>query len=71
MSAASVVACGECDLLQRVPPVPAGGKAHCPRCGFTLATRPTDPIDRPLALTVTAAVVAFCAMPVAGAIRAP
>jgi len=57
MSTAPVVACRECDLLQRVPPLPAGGKAHCPRCGFTLAARRTDPIERPLALAVTAAIV--------------
>jgi paraquat-inducible protein A len=51
------VACPDCDLLHRVPPLPPGGKARCVRCGSTLATRPTDPIDRPLALTVAAAIV--------------
>jgi len=57
MSAAPAVACRECDLLQRVPPLPVGGKARCPRCGYTLAARPADPIDRPLALAITAAIV--------------
>jgi paraquat-inducible protein A len=57
MSASPIVACRECDLLQRVPPLPVGGKARCPRCGFTLAARPADPIDRPLALAITAAIV--------------
>lgn len=51
------VACADCDLLQRVPPIDPGGKACCPRCGYVLATRPSDPIDGPLALTVTAAIV--------------
>ena len=51
------VACPECDLLQRVPELPRGAKARCARCGSTLAVRPTDPINRPLALTLTAAVV--------------
>src|SRR5512144_2405487 len=51
------VACSECDLLQRLPELPPGGKARCPRCGHTLATQPSDPLDRPLALTLTAAVV--------------
>jgi paraquat-inducible protein A len=51
------VACSECDLLQRLPELPPGGKARCPRCGSTLATRPRDPLDRPLALTLTAAIV--------------
>jgi paraquat-inducible protein A len=51
------VACEECDLLQRLPEVPRGGKARCPRCGNTIATRPVDPLDRPLALTIAAAIV--------------
>jgi paraquat-inducible protein A len=51
------VACPDCDLLQRLPELPPGGKARCPRCGHTLATQPTDPVDRPLALTLAAAIV--------------
>jgi paraquat-inducible protein A len=51
------VACPDCDLLQRIPPLPPRGKARCPRCGNVLATEPTDPIDRPLAFTITAIVV--------------
>jgi len=51
------VACPDCDLLQRLPELPSGGKARCPRCGHVLATRPADPLDRPLALTVAAAIV--------------
>jgi paraquat-inducible protein A len=51
------VACPDCDLLQRMPPLPPGGKARCSRCGYSLATRPTDPLELPLALTVTAAIV--------------
>jgi len=50
------VACPECDLLQHLPELPPGGKARCARCGNTLATQPTDPLDRPLALTLTAAI---------------
>ncbi|HME93670.1 MAG TPA: paraquat-inducible protein A [Methylomirabilota bacterium] len=49
-------ACHGCDLLQRIPRLPPGGKARCRRCGETLATRPADPLDRPLALTLAAAV---------------
>ncbi len=52
-----IVACPDCDLLQRLPELPPGGKARCPRCGQTLATQPTDPLDRALALTITAAIV--------------
>ncbi|MCC7218775.1 MAG: paraquat-inducible protein A [Burkholderiales bacterium] len=50
------VACRCCDLLQRVPPLPRGGKARCVRCGQLLATRPADPLDAPLALTIAAAI---------------
>lgn len=50
-------ACPACDLLQRIPLLPSGGKARCPRCGEALARRPADPIDRPLALTLAAAIV--------------
>ena len=48
------VACHECDLLQVLPELPAGGKASCSRCGCTLATRPVDPMERPLALAIAA-----------------
>jgi len=48
------VACPHCDLLQGIPPLPPGGTARCARCGSTIATRSTDPIDRPLAFTFAA-----------------
>ena len=51
------VACPECDLLQRLPELPPGGKAKCSRCGNTVAARPSASTDRALALTVTAAIV--------------
>jgi paraquat-inducible protein A len=54
---AMTVACAEYDLLQSVPELPPGGKARCARCGSTVATRLIDPVDRPLALTVAAAIV--------------
>lgn len=50
------IACRSCDLLQRIPALPAGGKARCVRCGQTLAIRPADPLDAPLALALAAAV---------------
>jgi len=55
------IACPDCDLLQHLPELPPGGKARCPRCGWTVATRITDPIDRPLALTVTALIMLIIA----------
>lgn len=48
------LACPECDLLQRLPDLPPGGRARCARCGRTLAARGYDPIGRPLALSVAA-----------------
>ena len=53
----NIVACPECDLLQRIPSLPPGGKARCSRCGCKMATNKTDSLDRTLALTVAAAVV--------------
>ena len=57
----STVACPGCDLLQGIPPLPPGGKARCPRCGETLASRPAGSLDRPLALTLAAAIVLIVA----------
>jgi len=57
----STVACPGCDLLQRIPPLPPGGKARCPRCGESLASRPAGSLDRPLALTLAAAILLIVA----------
>ena len=51
------VACPDSDLLQTIPELPPGGKARCARCACNLASRLAEPIDLPLALTVTAAIV--------------
>src|SRR5262245_6238819 len=53
---AETIACEECDLLLRLPAVPPGAKARCPRCGSTLMSRSSDPLDRPLALAIAAAI---------------
>jgi len=55
------LACPDCDLLQVLPALPPGAKARCMRCGRNLATWTPDPIERPLALTVTALVVLIVA----------
>ena len=57
MAIPETVACPDCDLLQNIPPLGHGEKARCTRCGHTLAMRSSDPLDRPLALTVTAIIV--------------
>jgi paraquat-inducible protein A len=55
------IACPECDLLQHLPELPPGGKARCPRCGWVVKTRTIDPLDRPLALTITALIALIIA----------
>ncbi len=50
------IACPDCDLLQDIPSLDHGDRARCARCSQILATAPHDPIDRPLALTLTAAI---------------
>ena len=54
--ALDTIACPDCDLQQAIPPLPPGGSAQCARCRATIARNPIDPIDRPLALAVAAAV---------------
>jgi paraquat-inducible protein A len=53
----NLVACPDCDLLQRIPSLPPGGTARCPRCNRTVADNKRSSLDRLLALTVTALIV--------------
>lgn len=53
----SLIACHECDLLQREIALPEGGTACCRRCGATLYRSIPDGFDRTLAYMLTAAVV--------------
>jgi len=53
---ADIVACPECDLLQRIPALPPGGTACCPRCGRKLATCKPGSLERTTALAVAAAI---------------
>ena len=55
------IACPDCDLLQRLPELPPGGKGRCPRCGWTVGSRSANPIDLPLALTITALILLIVA----------
>jgi paraquat-inducible protein A len=54
---APLVACHECDLLQREAPLPRGGVARCGRCGAELYRNHPESLERTLALTVGAAVL--------------
>jgi paraquat-inducible protein A len=52
-----LVGCRQCDLLQRVPVLAAGARAHCPRCDEDIARGPTDSVNRALPLTLTALIL--------------
>jgi len=51
-----IVACPDCDLLQRIPALSSGGAACCPRCGRKLATCNPGSLERTMALAVAAAI---------------
>lgn len=52
---AQLIACHDCDLLQREIPLKPGCAASCIRCGAVLYRNATDSIDRTLAYTLAAA----------------
>jgi paraquat-inducible protein A len=54
---ASLVACPNCDLMQRMPAVAPGESVRCVRCETELWRRKTDSLNRTLALTITALVL--------------
>lgn len=51
------IACHECDLVQDIPPMPAGTTAKCVRCGSVLFSAKVDSIDRTLAWTTASLVL--------------
>ena len=53
----NLVACPDCDLLQRIPSLPPGETARCVRCGRTLATCKPGSLERTAALTAAAAIL--------------
>jgi paraquat-inducible protein A len=53
----ALVACPDCDLLQRLPDLEPGASARCPRCDHELWRRREDSLDRTLALTMAAAIL--------------
>jgi paraquat-inducible protein A len=54
---AALVACGQCDLLQRLPDLAVGAAARCPRCDAELWRRGGDPLQRTLALALAAGIL--------------
>jgi paraquat-inducible protein A len=57
MDVSRVMACHECDLLQREVRLSRGGTARCRRCGAVLYRDIPDGLDRALAFAVAAAVM--------------
>src|SRR5258705_5930706 len=57
MADAALIACPDCDLLQRIPEVPAGASVRCPRCDKELWRHRVDSFNRTLALTLAALVL--------------
>ena len=54
---AHIIACHDCDLLQREIPLKPGCAASCRRCGAVLYRNATDSIERTLAYSLAAAVL--------------
>ena len=52
-----LVACHDCDLLQKLPLLSTGEVARCSRCKATLYSRKKDPLVRSLALALTALIL--------------
>jgi paraquat-inducible protein A len=57
VAGASLLACPDCDLVQRLPELEPGASARCPRCDFELWRRRDDSHHRTLPLTLAAAVL--------------
>jgi len=51
----SLLACPDCDLLQRLPDLEPGASARCPRCNFEIWRRRDTARHRTLPLTLAAA----------------
>jgi paraquat-inducible protein A len=52
-----LMACHDCDLLHRIPPVPEGAAARCCRCGAVLLRNKPDSFERALALTLASTIL--------------
>ncbi|SAK65194.1 PqiA family integral membrane protein [Caballeronia arationis] len=57
MNRAPLIACHECDLLQRETVLPGAGIARCTRCGAELYRNHPDSLNRSLAFTLGALVL--------------
>jgi len=53
----TLIACHECDLLHRMPPLPEKSKARCRRCGALLYVHFPETVDRTLAMALSGLVL--------------
>lgn len=53
----TLIACHECDLLHRIPPLAYGERAKCSRCGAPLYTRKRDSFEHTILLAVTSLIL--------------
>lgn len=58
----NLLACPECDALQREPALAPGAAASCVRCGAVLARNKPESLDHTLAFMVGAGVAYVCAI---------
>jgi paraquat-inducible protein A len=58
---AELIACHECDELQRIPALAPGQTARCCVCGAKLLRSPKGGLDRPIALYVSAGILLLLA----------
>jgi paraquat-inducible protein A len=61
MPPSTLIACHECDVLQRETSCPSGGTARCIRCDAMLYRSPSDGLNRSLAFSFGAALLFFLA----------
>jgi paraquat-inducible protein A len=61
MTFPGMIACADCDLLQRLPELAPDETAQCPRCGNILRHHRPDSLNRTLALTMAAVVALLIA----------
>ena len=60
-SAATLIRCHDCDLLQDVPPLPRRGAIACARCGAGLITAKPERLERAFVLYLTALILLIIA----------
>ncbi len=57
MDANTLIACQDCELIQKIPAIPERGSVRCVRCNAVLYKRKADCIDTTLALTLAGIVL--------------